>query len=89
MGERPDAALYTLFLRALLQQNKWQEGMLLFRRMLVGKEVMGRPNHHTLNCLLQYQVSDVSYLISFFFSFFLSNFSKDLQLISMSDHHYL
>ena len=56
MGERPDAALYTLFLRALLQQNKWQEGMLLFRRMLVGKEAMGRPNHHTLNCLLQHQV---------------------------------
>ena len=26
MGERPDAALYTLFLRALLQQGKWQEG---------------------------------------------------------------
>ena len=26
MGERPDVALYTLFLRALLQQNKWQEG---------------------------------------------------------------
>ena len=56
MGERPDVALYTLFLRALLQQNKWQEGMLLFRRMLIGKEIVGRPNHHTLNCLLQYQL---------------------------------
>ena len=58
MGERPDVALYTLFLRALLQQNKWQEGMLLFRRMLIGKEIVGRPNHHTLNCLLQYQVRE-------------------------------
>jgi pentatricopeptide repeat protein len=53
MGEKPDVALYTLFLRALLQQGKWQEGMLLFRRMLNGKEIAGRPNHHTLNCLLQ------------------------------------
>eukprot|EP00596_Hydrurales_sp_CCMP1899_P000225 CAMPEP_0119036792 /NCGR_PEP_ID=MMETSP1177-20130426/4743_1 /TAXON_ID=2985 /ORGANISM="Ochromonas sp, Strain CCMP1899" /LENGTH=1022 /DNA_ID=CAMNT_0006997161 /DNA_START=227 /DNA_END=3295 /DNA_ORIENTATION=- len=58
MGEKPDVALYTLFLRALLQQGKWQEGMLLFRRMLNGKEIAGRPNHHTLNCLLQYQVLD-------------------------------
>ena len=58
MGEKPDAALYTLFLRALLQQGKWAEGMQLFRRMLTGKEACGRPNHHTLNTLLQYQVVD-------------------------------
>ena len=58
MGERPDAALYTLFLRALLQQGKWAEGMQLFRRMLTGKASCGRPNHHTLNTLLQYQVVD-------------------------------
>ena len=58
MGEKPDAALYTLFLRALLQQGKWAEGMQLFRRMLTGKAACGRPNHHTLNTLLQYQVVD-------------------------------
>ena len=45
-------------MRALLQQGKWAEGMQLFRRMLTGKAACGRPNHHTLNTLLQYQVVD-------------------------------
>ena len=54
-GERPDTALYTLYMRALLQQGKWTEGTALFSRMLAGNEI-ARPNHHTLNCLMQYQV---------------------------------
>ena len=54
-GERPDTALYTLYMRALLQQGKWTEGTALFARMLAGKE-FARPNHHTLNCIMQYQV---------------------------------
>ena len=35
MGESPDVALYTLFLRALLQQNKWQEGELSVDMMVI------------------------------------------------------
>ena len=54
-GERPDAALYTLYLRALLQQGKWEEGNALLARMLAGKE-RARPNSQTLNYVLQYQV---------------------------------
>jgi pentatricopeptide repeat protein len=54
-GERPDAALYTLYLRALLQQGKWDEGNALLARMLAGKE-RARPNSQTLNYVLQYQV---------------------------------
>lgn len=54
-GERPDTALYTLYLRALLQQGKWDEGNGLFARMLAGRE-RARPNGHTLSCVLRYQV---------------------------------
>jgi len=54
-GGKLDAVLCTLWLRALLQQNKWAEGLELVRKMESGKE-FARPNQQTYNCLLQYQV---------------------------------
>ncbi len=51
----PATALYTLYLRALLQQNKWEEAEQLFSRMMIGKDC-ARPNSFTLNYLLQYQM---------------------------------
>ena len=55
MGGQPDTALYTLLLRALLQQNKWDEGYSLIKKMALGRQP-ARPNFHTLNYLLQAQV---------------------------------
>lgn len=57
LGNRPDTALYTLKLRALLQQDKWTEGIQLFNGMMSGKEA-ARPNLQTCNILLQYQALD-------------------------------
>ena len=51
----PDTALYTLYLRALLQQSKWEEAEALFNKMLIGKD-SARPNSFTLNYLIQYQM---------------------------------
>ena len=51
----PDTALYTLYLRALLQQSKWDEAETLFNKMLIGKD-SARPNSFTLNYLVQYQM---------------------------------
>jgi len=55
-GGKLDTALCTLWLRALLQQNKWVEGSELIRKMESGKE-FARPNQQTYNCLLQYQIT--------------------------------
>ena len=52
-GLVPDVALCSLWLRALLQQDKWAEGEELLRRMRVGEYCP--PNAQTLNCLLQFQ----------------------------------
>lgn len=60
LGNKPDTALYTLRLRAQLQQNKWDEGMELFEDMRSGG-VPAKPNLHTLNTLLQFQVLDGKY----------------------------
>lgn len=51
----PDTALYTLYLRALCQQNKWEEAEKLFTEMVTGKYAT-RPNTVTLNYFLQYQM---------------------------------
>ena len=56
-GLTPDTALCTLWLRALLQQGKWNEGNELFRRMKIGSEYP-KPNQQTYNYLLQYQIMD-------------------------------
>ena len=53
---RPDTALYTLYLRALVQQDKWEAAETLFQRMLAGTDA-ARPNALTVNYLLQFQVS--------------------------------
>lgn len=55
IGGAPDTALYTLLLRALLQQNKWGEGYALLKRMSNGNE-NSRPNFVTMNYLLRSQV---------------------------------
>lgn len=55
LGEQPDTALYTLLMRALLQQGKWAEGTALFQRMLTEKDA-ARPNQLTLHYLVQYQI---------------------------------
>ena len=52
---RPDTALYTLYLRALVQQDKWEAAETLFQRMLAGTDA-ARPNALTINYLLQFQV---------------------------------
>lgn len=57
----PDTALYTLLLRALLQQKKWAEGSKLFNQMLEGTDETSRANIQTINCFMQYQVSTYSY----------------------------
>lgn len=53
-GLVPDVALCSLWLRALLQQDKWTEGDELLRRMRTGE--YAKPNQQTLNYLLQYQI---------------------------------
>lgn len=53
--QRPDTALYTLYLRALLQQSKWDEAETLLNRMVTGKDA-AKPNSLTLNYYLQYQM---------------------------------
>ena len=68
-GGKLDTTLCTLWLRALLQQNKWTEGLELVRKMEAGgggskgeaeekqqMQLFARPNQQTYNCLLQYQV---------------------------------
>lgn len=60
LGNKPDTVLYTLRLRAQLQQNKWEEGMELFEDMRSGG-VPAKPNFHTYNTLLQFQVLDGKY----------------------------
>eukprot|EP01037_Dinobryon_pediforme_P026156 gene26156-28577_t len=49
-----DVALCSLWLRALLQQGRWDEGEELMKRMLSGE--YPRPNQQTYNYLLQYQI---------------------------------
>lgn len=55
-GERPDSALCTLWLRALLQQGKWDEGLKLLEMMKKGKD-LPFPDMNTYGYLLQYQVT--------------------------------
>jgi pentatricopeptide repeat protein len=55
-GNSPDTALYTLLLRALLQQNKWKEGYSLLKRMSEGSK-NSQPNFITMNYLLKSQVA--------------------------------
>ena len=59
-GERPDTALLTLYMRALLQQGKWPEALTLYRNMADGVET-ARPNVQTMNCLLQFQILETKY----------------------------
>ena len=58
---RPDTALYTLYLRALVQQDKWEAAETLFQRMLAGTDA-ARPNALTINYLLQFQVCVYVYM---------------------------
>jgi pentatricopeptide repeat protein len=60
LGYKPDIVLYTLRLRAILQQGNWAEGLELLENMKQGKEAV-RPNIHTYNMLLQFQVLDGRY----------------------------
>ena len=53
----PDTALYTLFLRALLQQGKWDDSHSILEQMKTGPP-SSRPNIQTLNYMLQYQIRD-------------------------------
>ena len=57
---KPDTVLYSLLLRALLQQGKWFEGEDLFRRMKSGKE-LAEPNQYTFGWMLQFYVLDSRY----------------------------
>lgn len=57
---KPDTVLYSLLLRALLQQGKWSEGEDLFRRMKSGK-VLAEPNQYTFGWMLQFYVLDSRY----------------------------
>lgn len=58
-----DVALCSLWLRALLQQGRWDEGEELMKRMLSGE--YPRPNQQTYNYLLQYQVRSHRWLSVF------------------------
>ena len=60
LGNKPDTVLYTLLLRAQLQQGKWEEGMTLFENMKSGK-VTAKSNLYTYNVVLQFQVLDGKY----------------------------
>eukprot|EP01038_Epipyxis_sp_PR26KG_P004286 gene4286-6073_t len=55
VGGKPDQVLCTLWLRAILQQGRWKDGMELFNRMKKGQE-LPQPNMQTYNCLLQFQI---------------------------------
>lgn len=55
IGGQPDTALYSLLLRALLQQGKWNEGYALLKKMSEGN-ARSRPNFVTCNYLLRSQV---------------------------------
>ena len=52
---KPDTALCSLNLRALLQQKKWEQAYAFCKLMEEGK-ILSFPNIQTLNYLLQYQV---------------------------------
>lgn len=54
---KPDAALCSLNLRALLQQKKWDQAHAFFKLMEEG-QYLSKPNVQTLNYLLQYQLLD-------------------------------
>lgn len=56
-GGQPDTVLYTILLRALLQQNKWAESYALFKKMTSGNNNV-KPNFQTCNTLLRFQVKD-------------------------------
>jgi pentatricopeptide repeat protein len=55
--EIPDTALNTLLLRALLEQGRWDDAYTLVNSMEIGPAI-SKPNLHTLNYLLQYQIKD-------------------------------
>lgn len=55
-GGRPDTVLGTLWLRALLQQDKWDKGLELLEKMEKSAN-FEKPNQYTFNYLLQYQVA--------------------------------
>lgn len=60
-GVKPDTALYTLYLRSLLQTpGKWNEGIDLYNRMLNNQE-LAKPNSVTIHCLLQFQIANGFY----------------------------
>ena len=61
MHIKPDVVLYTLFLRALLQQEKWSDGMQLLGKMLTSTDTNAKPNVQTLNYLLLYQITSNKY----------------------------
>jgi pentatricopeptide repeat protein len=54
---KPDTVVYSLLLRALLQQGKWSEGEDLFRRMKNGQE-FAKPNQYTFGWMLQFYILD-------------------------------
>ena len=57
-GVKPDTALYTLYMRSLLQTpGKWDEGVDLYNRMLNNQE-LAKPNSVTIHCLLQFQITN-------------------------------
>lgn len=55
-SDRLDTTISTLYLRALLQQGKWDMAMGYLSSMERTSDESTRPNEHTLNILLQYQV---------------------------------
>jgi pentatricopeptide repeat protein len=57
---KPDTVIYSLLLRALLQQGKWMEGEDLFRRMKNGQE-LAKPNQYTFGWMLQFYILDNRY----------------------------
>jgi pentatricopeptide repeat protein len=61
LGYKPDAVLYTLKLRAMLQQDNWTESMELFEDMKSGK-IEAEPNFYTYNTLMQFQILNAMYL---------------------------
>ena len=55
-GGRPDAVMCTQWLRALLQQGKWDEAQSLLERMKASGEFT-QPSSQRYSWLLHYQVS--------------------------------
>lgn len=52
----PDVTVSSLYLRSLLQQRKWEDGMKYLQEMESRTYQEGKPNELTYNMLLQHQV---------------------------------